>query len=305
MKALLLATLSLTGATLAHASPVEIFNAETQCASRMTGTGERFVPPCQFSSSSFTADRNTAHSNTALVANGSFKTAMSYNFVCHSLRPLSMRYTLSAGADATETNRIAGSRYLEENSLSMTHGNQAAELTFNGLSGATGFQAIKPGCKLIVNQLVTYPEPRYFNQLSSHLVSFNGLLTTLIGIAQPGTNTINLISTIDNTVLLLENLIFDLDDPIFADQIQSSIDDLNEAKDFFTSNCGTGSSSSLCSSEMARLRQVLQSYLDWNELQISELYTYLSTQENWLSGKSIGRDGLILSNAVNRLRSRL
>ncbi|MBQ4850571.1 hypothetical protein [Pseudoalteromonas sp. MMG012] len=305
MKMLLLATLSLTGATLAQAAPVEVFNADTQCASRMTGTGERFVPPCQFSSHNMTADRNTAYSSDGLVRNGSFKTILNYNFVCESLRPLSVRYTLSAGSDASETNRIAGSRIDEINTLSMVHGNHDADLVFNGLDGVLGFQAIKPGCQLNVNQLLTYPEPSYFGQLASHLVTHNGVIKSLVSIAQPSTNSVQLISSIDNTLDLLSNLTFDIEDPIFLDQITTAQADLERSKAVFTNNCRAGSSSSLCTVELARLRQVLQGNLSWNEAGIRSLHTYLSEQTRWLSGQSIGRDALVLTNAVNRLRSRL
>ncbi|ATC96212.1 hypothetical protein [Pseudoalteromonas tunicata] len=305
MKAILLASLTLTASTFAHAFPVEVFDASTQCVSRMTSTGERFVPPCNFSDMNVYSEQNTYHSNSLIVRSGLFKTALNYNFVCESIRPLSIRYTLSAGAGASSSNRISGSRSDESNTIELTHGFTNATLNFANLEGATGFQAIKPGCNLAVQQLLTYPEPRYFNQLATHLVSYNNQMKTLISIAIPSTNHISLINTIDNSLATLEILQFDIEDDFLLDTVQATMTELTAAKSHLTRNCSVGSNSALCTAEIANLRSVISNSLIINENNISELHNFLNEQVSWLSGRPLGRDLLILSNGLNKLKSQL
>lgn len=305
MKIILLAIASLTTSAYASDFPVDVFDASTQCTSRMTGTGERFVPPCQFSEVSLDSDQNTNYSNSSIVRSGLFKTVLDYSFTCESIRPLSVRYNLTAGVDASSSNRVSGSRSYENSNVELTHGFTNSILNFASLEGVTGFQAIKPGCKLTVQQLLTYPEPRYFNQLTTHLVSYNNQLKLLINIATPSTNHINLISTIDNTLSTLEFLQFDIEDEFLLDTVQVTIADLIESKSHLTNNCSAGSSSTLCSAEISNLRNFISNSLVFNEGRISQLYNFLNEQVSWLSGKPLGRDQFILSNGLNKLSSQL
>ncbi|WP_105166999.1 hypothetical protein [Pseudoalteromonas sp. T1lg23B] len=305
MKALIIATLSLTSAASAYAFPVTVFDAEEQCQSRMTSQGERFVPPCQFSGMNVYAEKNNAYASGSLINNGLFKTMLNYTFACESIRPLSIRFTLSNADGSSVSNRIAGSRSYEPSSVELTHGNNASVLNFSELSGATGFQAMKPGCKLEVQQLVTYPEPRYFNQVATHLVSFNVHLEGMFAQAVPSTGHTNLLTAINNTIASLEFMQFDVEDEILAAELQDVLSDLSSTKTYLESNCGTGSYSSLCTAQLANLRSSLSAALYVNESNISQLYNFLNSQTAWLANKYVGRDRTILQNAVSKLRTKL
>ncbi|KZN57501.1 hypothetical protein N473_06345 [Pseudoalteromonas luteoviolacea CPMOR-1] len=305
MKALLLATLSLTGTAAAHAFPVEVFNAEQQCQSRTTSTGERFLPPCNFSGKSIFAQKSNSYANGSIIENGLYKTLLNYTFECESMRPLSVRYTLSNGDGSSVSNRIAGSRTYEPNSIELTHGNQDSVVSFSSLDGATGFQAMKPGCKLEVQQMVKYPEPRYFSAVASHLVSFNLHLERMASLAVPSTGHTNLLAAIDNTVATLEFMQFDIEDEILAEDLRVILEDLTSTKTYLEANCGSGSYSSLCTQQLANLRGAVTSALSSNEIDIAQLYNYLNSQANWLADKYVGRDRSIIQGAVNKLSTRL
>lgn len=304
MKALLMIMLLITAGT-ANALPLDVFDAEQQCQLRTTSQGARYVPPCQFLGTTVYAGKNNNYLQGDLIEGGLFKTILNYTFTCESLRSLSIRFNLSNADGSSVSNRIAGSRIYEPSSVELTHGNNDSVLYLEELSGATGFQAMKPGCKLTVDQLVTYPEPRYFNQIAQQLVSFNTHLELLFSQAIPSTGHTNLLYAINNTIATLEYMQFDIEDDILAEELRYILDDLSSTKTYLESNCGSGSYSHLCTAQIANLRSSLTSALSINEDNIAQLYNFLNSQTTWLASKYIGRDQTILQNAVKKLKTRL
>lgn len=305
MKNLCIAAFMLAGPAIAYAYPEVVFNAESQCLSQLTGTGTRYVPPCSFTASTYYADRNQSYTSSALVQNGLFKTNFQYRFVCESIRPLSLRYTLSADLNAVSTSRITGSIGAEKNSIELTHDFSRASLVFDSLSGASGFQAIKPGCKLTVDQLVTYPEPRYYGQLASHLATLNNQFATLLGLATPSTDYLQLLSAIDNATSAFELLQFDLEDEFLLDVVNDSITQLTTSRNVLNNQCRSGSNTTLCSKEVANIRSFVDYRLSFNETNIRDLYNFVNEQSQWLSSYELGRDKTLLNSVAAKLRSQL
>ncbi|ODB35631.1 hypothetical protein BB427_03255 [Pseudoalteromonas sp. BMB] len=302
MKVLLFATLSLTSSVVAYAYPQVIFNAEDQCQSRTTSLGERFIPPCEFRGMSLEPLKNDAYSNSSIVSNGRFKTVLNYTFMCESLRSLSVRYTLSSADGSSSSNRIAGARTHEPQSIELTHGNSQTALNFEALDGTAGFQAIKPGCQLEVQQLVTYPEPYYFDAVARDLKSMNGYLSHLVSIAVPTSGHNDLLASINDAIIVLEELAEFSEDEITKGTASEIVSDLNTRKRYLQQYCGAGSTSTLCTSQMANLRNALLNDIRSNEITMSDLSNYLGTQISFLQDKNIGRDLTTLKRAKSNLR---
>lgn len=288
-----------------QAAAEEMFNANQQCKLRQTSTGDVYAPPCQFNARVKEADANHGYVNHSMVRAALFKTQLDYDFVCDSIRPLSVSYQLKAGEHAQSNGRIAGSKQSSNNHLELTHEFATASLTIDGLQGAAGFQAIKPGCRLVVTQLVSYPEPTYFNLLANNLASYNAQLQNLVRLTSTSIDYLQLITSIDNAVAVLEMLQFDNEDELLLAMLVASIDQLKQSKQTLSNQCGGGSQSSYCSAEIGRLRDALASSISSNESNIRHLIAYLENQIAWLNNHTIGRDLLVLRQAYSRLKTLL
>ncbi|WP_440056732.1 hypothetical protein ACSLBF_17780 (plasmid) [Pseudoalteromonas sp. T1lg65] len=302
MKALLFAALSLTSSAVAYAYPKVVFNAEDQCQSRTTLLGERFIPPCSFSGMDLEPLKSDAYSNSYIVTNGRFKTVLNYTFMCESSRSLSVRYTLASADGSSSSNRIAGSRTLESQSIELTHGDSQTALYFEALDGATGFQAMKPGCKLEVQQFVSYPDPYYFGAVAQDLSSMNWYLGNLVRIAVPGSGHSDLLASINDAIAVLQDIVDFSEDEITRDMASETLNDLNTRKSYLQHSCSAGSTSTLCTSQMANLRNALSYDIRSNEIAMSDLAGYLEAQISFLQDKEIGRDLTNLIRAKSQLR---
>lgn len=301
------ATLLLLGvaASHAHSAPTQVFNANTQCNSRMTTTGLVYVPPCQFNSVQTDADSNNSHSYNAMIEAASFKTKLTYDFVCDTIRPLTFGYKLKAGEHAEINGRMAGSRNSEKANLELTHSKNVATLLIDNMQGASGFQAIKPNCRLTVDTLVSYPEPAYFNLLASNVSQYNIELKNLVRLTSTSTDYALVINSIDSAISTMEMLQFDNDDPLLLEFLTASIDQLKASRQTLSNQCGSGSQSSYCQAEIVRLRSALSVSINNNESNIRALVTYLETQLAWLANYQLGRDETVLNQAYSKLKRQL
>jgi len=289
----------------AHSAPIEVFNANTQCNSRMTSTGLAYVPPCQFSSRQQDADSNDSYSYNPMIQSALFKTKLTYDFVCDSIRPLTFNYRLRGNAQAEINGRLAASRTSEKANLELTHDKNVASLLIDNMQGATGFQAIKPNCRLTIDKLVTYPEPAYFNLLASTIAQYNNELKALVRLTSTSTDYALVINSISSAISTMEMLQFDNDDELLLQFLTASIDQLKSSRDTLSNQCGSGSQSSYCQAEIARLRSHLSSSISSNESNIRALVTYLEAQTSWLSSYTLGRDEQVLRQAYSKLKSLL
>ncbi|AXQ98400.1 hypothetical protein CBQ28_11885 [Pseudoalteromonas sp. GCY] len=303
MSKYLLAGLLLSGGMSVHANATEqtIFDANTMCTAKQTTEGTRYFPPCAYSPTQVYAEQELSYSSPSIVRNGLFKTAIEYTFQCESIRPLSLRYSVESDGVASISNRISGAASSELNTIPLTHGFSNSYISFEAMSGITGFQAIKPGCKLVVSKVVTYPEPTYFNQVASSLSSWNSTLSTMINISTPSTGYLTLLNSIDNTLDTLEFVLFEVEDPITIEQLNSDISQLRASKQILEQNCRAGTSAQLCTAELANIRSYANSSILLNEMKAQDLYRYINSQVNWLADKSIGRDYSMLSLVKNKL----
>lgn len=289
----------------AHSAPTQVFNANTQCNSRLTTTGQVYVPPCQFSYSQTDADSNDSYSSNSMIQSALFKTKLTYDFVCDSIRPLTFNYKLKAGAQAEINGRMAGSRVSEKANLELTHDKNLATLLIDNMQGATGFQAIKPNCRLTVDKLVTYPEPAYFNLLAGNIAQYNTELKNLVRLTSTSTDYALVINSIDSAISTMEMLQFDNDDALLLELLTASIDQLKASRLTLANQCGSGSQSSYCQAEIARLRGYLSGSISSNENNIRALVTYLEAQTNWLGSYALGRDEQVLRQAYSKLKNQL
>ncbi len=304
-KFLLFSALLSTSSTVLASYPESIFSADDQCRIRPTSNGNLYVPPCSFTPNRHYSDTSPTDSSNSMVRNGLFKTQLIYEFTCASIRPLSLTYELRGGSNSLSSGRISGSRTSEKIYVELTHEKSNANLFLGSLTGATGFQAIRPGCNMTIDQLVTYPEPRYFNLIASQLINYNSLISNLLHIATPSTNYISIISSMNNAITAFEMLQFDIDDEILLDQIGDSITQLTSSKSALSTSCSANSNSTLCSQAIANVRQYLNGTVSLNESNIRDMYYYLDGHVSWLNSYSLGRDYLILNTALNRLRTQL
>lgn len=296
---LMLAALANTGQ--AHAADV-IFDASQDCQARDTTQGVRYVPTCNFQANQVLTPETYGSAN-SFLASANFKTTVNYEFNCESLRPLSISYALMGDGAEKVTGNIAGSTSGNVDVNSVVHGYQQGALKLKSLNGAVGFQAIKPGCQMRVEALMSYPDPSYFKALVSGMKQLDATLAFLASVATPSADYVTAINAIDNTKTML---IFQRDmafDPLMADMIQTTINELTAARNTLASNCSANSSSSYCSQALANTRDAIAGLVSSNDSDMSTVKNYLSTQVAWLSGSSadLRGDEALLREALNQL----
>jgi len=127
------------------AESITLFDAKEQCRALETTEGVRYIPPCTLPDSefSFTVDSSSKDIDP--------NPSLAVYFQCTTLRPLSFRYQLSRNGDVFSTGNMEGSREIEQAQSSFSLGRTPANYTFKliQMDGATGFQAIKPDCKVV------------------------------------------------------------------------------------------------------------------------------------------------------------
>lgn len=142
---LLLVFTTLSCINSAKAESIVLFDAEEHCQARSTSTGVLYVPPCKLPSKefSFNSTKGTDISQQASL--------VTY-FQCHSLRPLSLKYQLTRSQKVIMEGNLAATRYLDnaKSTFPLESSSDSYHFALTKLEGATGFQAMKPGCKFIV-----------------------------------------------------------------------------------------------------------------------------------------------------------
>lgn len=282
--------------------PITIFDAERDCASRVTSTGIRYVPECNFQEVDVLPDQSFSLSVGSDFRSGLFKSNMEYSFKCNSLRPLSISFDIRDGQSVIETGNVSGAATTQLLNNTMTHSFDSVLFTATDLVGATGFQAIKPDCEMSISQFISYPEPTYFSKVIESKISVDGLITTLLSIAQPDADYISTLSAIQNGKILL-SFLSEQSDEITQLQIQLTIARLDEAQDVLSQQCGVDSSSLLCTSAIANTRNVLINEASMNVATLVELKEFLELEVIFLqdTGASVAADLIALQAALENV----
>jgi len=137
---------SFTASNVAQAESTVLFDVKEQCKARQTTQGVRYTPPCTVPSDGFSFSIARDNDNTIGTP------ALTVTFQCESMRPLSFSYQLSKEGNVISTGELAGSTDLEHAQSIFSLDKSPAEYIFQltKLNGASGFQAIKPDCKLTI-----------------------------------------------------------------------------------------------------------------------------------------------------------
>lgn len=281
------------------ASPIIIFNADRDCESRHTSTGIRYVPECDFHATQVNPTEVDSLNEGSSLEDGLFKSQLEYQFSCESLRPLSIYFALLDGFETVETGVVAGTKNATQLVNTMSHSYHSANFVISGASGVTGFQAIKPGCKMLINHFISYPEPKYFNEVVNSKIAVDQLIATLLQIAQPGANYVSTLSTMQNGITLL-NFLGATADELTKQQIKLTVTKLDDALEILSQQCGLHSSSQLCTQAIANTRNTLVKESESNLLGLLELESFLG-----LEIESLANSDALISKDLSALQQAL
>jgi len=290
MKKVMTTVASIVLSALAYSGSVQasevVFDAARDCQARDTTQGVRYVPACDFDTNRLiTPDSYNNLSSGSFMSDANFKTMLNYDFTCESLKPLSISLAMVGDGVEKFTADIAGSPTSNVDVASITHSYLLSALKLKSLNGATGFQAIKPGCQMSVDALVSYPDPAYFKALVNGIKQMDMTLAFLLSVASPSADYITALNAIENGITML---VFQKDmafDDLMKDLIQLAIDDLQNAKNTLSVNCQANSSSTYCSQALADTRSALSALINNNNSQLSEMKSFLNSQLSWLTGQ--------------------
>ncbi|WP_444924244.1 hypothetical protein ACJJH9_02970 [Microbulbifer sp. DLAB2-AF] len=272
--------------SLSNAYPVSLFDAEQSCQARDTTTGVRYIPPCDFTPQTLLPAQEKVTIENSNLLEGSFKSALSFSFSCETLRPLSIAY-IATDDDAELIISDAPAKKSEEDFfLSFNHQYDGAKFSTRELVGATGFQAIKPGCELIVNDFISYPDPEYYHLLSSSLINVDKLLKNIFSLTNPSMDYVTSLGLIDNSLLML-SFLRPQADWLTRFMIDQTTFGLIEAKNTLTQDCGADSNTRLCTSAISNTRDAIYQESIKNEKNIIILSKYIKAQVDWLGYQSI------------------
>lgn len=143
---------ALSVSQLVKAESNVLFDAKEQCKSRQTSTGIRYVPPCTMPDTEFAF---------TIAKDAAKNKALTVNFQCESLRPLSAEYQITQAQKVIMSGNLAPSSDAK-NAISRFEINEAnGDYRFNlvKINGLDGFQAMKPDCILSVdaNKSISLP----------------------------------------------------------------------------------------------------------------------------------------------------
>lgn len=302
---ILLSTMAYSGNVMA--SDV-IFDAARDCQARNTSTGIRYVPACAFQNNQqLTPDSFNNLSDISLFGAPNFKTTLNYDFTCVSLKPLSISFAMEGDGTNKLTSTIAGKSSSASDVASITHSFMQSKLKLISLNGVTGFQAIKPGCLMTVDALVSYPEPEYLSAVVNGIKQMDGTLATILNFTTPTTEYINAIGYLQLGISLLvaQQQTFDqtdLGEALMYQLFQQTIDSMETAMDSLTVSC-QNSGSSYCTQALANTRNTLSQLIDHNDSKLDQMKTFIDGQLNWLNGQSVDLRGDLskLQNVYNAL----
>ncbi|WDE05401.1 hypothetical protein SG34_000160 [Thalassomonas viridans] len=284
-----------------------IFDAARDCQARNTTTGIRYVPACDFQARQITPDVYNNIADVSLIGAPNFKTMLNYDFTCESLKPLSISMAMVGDGIEKLSTTLAGKASSSTDVASITHGFMQSQLNLNSLNGAIGFQAIKPGCQMTVEALVSYPEPDYLSAVSNGIKQMDGTLATILSFTTPTTEYINAIGYLQLGISLLvaQQQTFDLTDlgeALMYDLYQETIDNMETAMNSLTVNC-QNSGSSYCTQALADTRNTLAQLISLNDQKLDQMKTFVGGQLSWLNGQSVDLRGDLskLQNVYNAL----
>ncbi len=135
-----------------NAESIVLFDVKEQCRSVDTTQGVRYLTPCSLPDKPF-----TFHVGAPTEENDYNRENLKVDFHCESIRPLSMDYQITHSDQVTHNASIAPSINQDEITASFTLSESSDEYTFEltAINGNTGFQVMKPGCKLEVSTSAT------------------------------------------------------------------------------------------------------------------------------------------------------
>lgn len=135
-----------------NAESVVLFDVKEQCRAIETTQGIRYLAPCTLPDKEFTF-RVSAPSS----ANNFNNKNLIVDFQCESLRPLTMSYEISHRDQITHNASMAPAPNNEDALTTFSLDESDDEYTFKlvDMTPNSGFQAIKPGCKVEVSTSAT------------------------------------------------------------------------------------------------------------------------------------------------------
>lgn len=281
-----------------------VFDAARDCHKVDTMTGVRYIPNCELNEGMELKpeglDNLPPYSNMRIA---NFKTMINYSFVCESLKPLSISFSLLDHGIEEFTATVAPKSDESIDVASITHAYLQAKLKIKSIDGVLGFQAMKPDCIMTVNALASYPDPVSFMIMADGFKQVEALLSFLFTMVSPSTDYVLVHSAIINGINMLELQKNSVQDPFMIMLIELTINELHLAKQKLFTRCRAGNSTEMCSQEVANVRDVLSSIIMSNNQQLSEMKDFLAEQLSWLYGQSIDLRGDLseLQNIHDRL----
>ncbi|SMF16049.1 hypothetical protein [Pseudobacteriovorax antillogorgiicola] len=254
-----------------------IFDASQSCI-KASSNPERYRPPCHFEPRSLMPSFMDQIPEDLRAA--PFQSIAKLSFSCESLRPFSANYTLNDGQEVVGEGHLAASHGATTR-LTFLHQYGQAGLRIAGLKGTQGFQAFKPACQLVVDRLVSLPEPKYFQLLAESLLKLDRTLGMVFAMATPDQSYAEALQVLDQASLLLEFLQFSADE-LTSMQIAQTLIDLGGAKEVLNQDCGASSQVSLRTAAIRETRDLIQSKVMEADSAMTELKDFLARQIDWL-----------------------
>ncbi|SFD69252.1 hypothetical protein [Pseudoalteromonas denitrificans] len=197
------------------AEPDVLFDAEKQCKARETMTGMRYTPPCSISD----IEVELGSSDSILdiyMKKFPLNNEIAYQFNCQSLRPFSLKYKVMNDDDVLHTGRFSPKfRYSEDDGMSklqLSNLLPESKLKLTSAEGLSGFQALKPGCKLTL-EVIDNIDAEILNLVTISLGNIENITDALTGTSSYSSlmhemnNSMVFLTTIEQFVAFSDNKI--------------------------------------------------------------------------------------------------